>query len=261
MDFNDTENANQQPIVEEAPEAVEPLSVTDKFIGVLTEPAPTFENVAKAGPRTSDWLIPLIALIIIILAGTMLKFSNQAFLDDMRVKASEQIDKQVQSGRISQQDADQAKANMEQMGGGMQKIFSIIGIVIFTPIMILVLALIYWLIVRFIAKGKATYSLILSTLGLLLYFGVIDQILTIILMMVTGNYFANLSPAIFMKPDIASPVFKLMLNINPISIWSYYVMGIALHKVASISRTKGMLIAFVPWILYIIVGAFLNLGF
>ena len=58
---------------------VESLGVTDQFIGILSEPSETFENVRQAGPRTKDWLVPMIILVVIIMAGTVLKFSNPTF--------------------------------------------------------------------------------------------------------------------------------------------------------------------------------------
>jgi hypothetical protein len=261
MDSIGTEFENQQQFNDEpTPQPVEALSVTDKYIGVMTEPAPTFENVAQAGPRTSDWLVPFIALIVIILAGTMIKFSNETFLNDIREKGAKQIDEQVQKGKMTQEQADQAK---EQSGGvstGFIKAISAVSVVIGTPIVLMFFVFVYWLLIKFLAKGNATFAIILSVFGLVVYFGVLDQILSIILGAVTQNPYANFSPAIFMKPDTTSSVYKLMLALSPISIWSYYVMGIGFHKVAGISKAKGLAYSYVPWVVVTLLTVFLGIG-
>ncbi len=255
---------SQNPLLEEPQVIVEPMSVSDKFIGILSEPATVFDNVRQAGGRVTDWLIPLIGLLVIVMAGTMIKFGNPDFVNDMQKKADQQIQEQVQQGKMTQEQADAARqqmASMGESGAGVQKVFAAVGILIIMPIMIFIIVLIYWVLVRFLGKGNITYSLMLSVMGLTLYFGVIDQILAIILQYATGNYMANLSAGIFMKPDLTSTVYKILMNINPISIWSYYVLGIGFHRVAGISRGAGMGFAFIPWVLWVIVSAMFNLGF
>jgi len=239
---------------------VEPLSVTDKFIGILTEPTPTYENVRDTGPRTTDWLIPLIALVIVILAGTLLRFSNEAFLDKIRQQQIEAMQERVDSGAMTQQQADAAFEQLEKFGG-MQKIFASVGVVLGVPIVFFLIALVYWLIAKFLLKANMTYVLMLSVFGLTAYIGVIDQLISIILGYVTGNFFATLSPTLFMEPDMTSKVYKFMNNLNPITIWSYYVFSVGLHIVGKISKAKAFGLVFGLWILWVIISTLLNFSF
>ncbi|MBK6679606.1 MAG: hypothetical protein IPG53_06030 [Ignavibacteriales bacterium] len=46
----------------------EELSFTDKFLGVVTNPASIFGSITKFELKTTDWLLP----IVIMLAGAVL---------------------------------------------------------------------------------------------------------------------------------------------------------------------------------------------
>ncbi|MFZ1729811.1 MAG: YIP1 family protein [Bacteroidota bacterium] len=241
------------------PPPVEPLSISDKFIGILTEPSATYENVRAAGARTSDWLIPIAISAVILAVGMFLRFSNPEFVTMMMEKQAQSMTESVNSGKMTQEQADQATEQMESMKGFIKitgTVFPAIGVVI----MFFFFSLIYWLAVRFGMKGDVTYALVLSIAGLSAYISSIDQLVGLLLMFVTDNPFANLSPALFFDGDITSMSTRFLMLVNPITIWSYYVLGIGFEKVANISRTKAMIVAFGIWILFSLLGSLLGFG-
>lgn len=63
---------------------IAPLSLSDKFVGILTEPSTVFTNLRDAGPRKSDWFIPLLVFALILAAATVLTMTNATFSDQMR---------------------------------------------------------------------------------------------------------------------------------------------------------------------------------
>ncbi|MBE0642843.1 MAG: YIP1 family protein [Bacteroidetes bacterium] len=241
------------------PPPVEPLSITDKFIGILTEPSPTYENVRAAGARTSDWLVPVLITALILGVGMFLRFGNPTFMNTLAEKQTEELAKQVDSGRMTQEQADQQAQQFESMKGFI-KISGTIGAAIGFIVVFFVLALLYWLAVRFGLKGDATFALILSAAGLSTYLSGIDQLVSLLLTFVTDKPFANLSPALFFDADIASMSTRFLMMLNPIAIWSYYVLGVGFEKVANISRVKGLAAAFAIWILFSLLGALAGFG-
>ena len=54
----------------------EELSFTDKFTGVITSPAATFESIAKFELKTSDWLLPIVLMLAAAALFTILKFTD-----------------------------------------------------------------------------------------------------------------------------------------------------------------------------------------
>jgi hypothetical protein len=245
------------PVTEDAqPEA--PLSVSDKFIGVLSEPSPTFENIRRAGPRTSDWMVPLMVLTVIVMVGTFLKFSNETFKADMRQKAQEQMQQQVRDGKMTQEQADGAMDQIEKVAPFQQ--YLAVGGVLFTiPIVFFLMALIYWLLTKYAMKGTAAFAAVLSVYGLTAYIGAIDQVIAIILGYATGNPMATFSPALFMKADLGSRLYKFLMNMNPITIWSYFVFAIGLHKVAELSKARAYALVFGLWLLWIVALTFIHI--
>ncbi|PLX30896.1 MAG: hypothetical protein C0600_07200 [Ignavibacteria bacterium] len=233
----------------EAPPPVEPLSVTDKFIGILTEPAVTFENVRAAGQRTSDWIVPVIVVSLILGVGMFIRFSNPDMAAEMMQKQSEAVQAQVDSGDMTQEQADAASTQLESMKGVIG-IISAASAAIGYFFVFFFIALLYWLVVRFAMQGDASYGMILSVLGLSAWINAIDQLVSLLLTFITGSMFANLSPALFTDGDITAITPKLLMLLNPIAIWAVYVAGIGFEKTANISRTKAMIAAFGIWILF-----------
>ena len=240
-DTNETVGAEApEGMTSVAPPEVQALSLSDKFVGVLTEPAPTYENVRAAGPRTSDWLVPVFLTALILVVGMFIRFSNPEFMAQITEQQSKALQQRVDSGEMTAEQAEQA---IEQ-GAKFTKILGPIGAGIGYIVVFFILALLYWLVVRFVMRGDVNYSLILSAAGLAAFIGAIDQVVSLLLFLVTGKAFANLSPALFLGGDVSSMSHRVLMILNPIGIWSYYVLGIGFEKVAAISRTKAMIAAF-----------------
>ncbi|MCB2203424.1 YIP1 family protein [bacterium] len=235
----------------EAPPPVEPLSFSDKFIGVLTEPGATYENVRAAGPRTSDWVIPAIIMMIVIAAGTLARFANPDFLAQVQEAQYTALEERVESGEMSQEQYDQARQQMESMSGFYGPIGAVTGAIGWI-ILFFITALFYWLVTKFIMQGDIGYTAMLSVLGLVMFISILDQLISLLLLYLTGNPMAALNPLIFMDVNIADMGFgtKMLALLNPITIWATYVTGIGLEKVAMISRTKGMIAAFSLFIVF-----------
>ena len=255
-----TENSTPSDFMQAETIAVAPLSVTDKFIGIITEPAAVFDNIKQAGHRTSDWIIPLLVMTIIVAIGTYIKMSSPTMIEQMRQQTEERFDKMVAEGKMTPEQRDQGIEQMEKFGG-LTAVFSVVGVLIFVPVVVFFIASIYWSVIKFGFKSTVTYGLLLSAYGLPLYFGAIDQLLTTLISLVTKNMFTSISPAIFMKPDIQSSTFKLMSAINPFTIWAMYVTGIGFSKVADISKEKAFGLVFGLWIAWTLLSAFIKLPF
>jgi hypothetical protein len=234
---------------EEVVVPTEPLSLSDKFIGVLTEPSATFAHISTVGSRTSDWIIPLLVMAVVLGASMLVRFSNPETAAQMQQQQEVAIQKQVDSGKISQEEADKIIEQMEQFGG-MTKIFAPIGAALGYIAVFFILCLLYWLIVRFIMKGDTNFSFILSVVGLSAFISAIDQIVSILLMVVTGNAMANLSPALFLDIHEAGKTFYMLLVLAPISIWAQYVIGLGFAKAANMSTAKGLIASFIVWFLF-----------
>jgi hypothetical protein len=247
-----------QPATSPAAPVVEPLSVTDKFVGIFTEPSATYQNIRDAGTRNSDWLVPLFVFIVILIAGTLIRFSNPEFMERIKQQQIDAMQQRVESGSMTQEQADQAIDQMDKFAG-LQKILAPVGAAVGVFVVFFLIVLIYWLLTKFAFKANVTYALMLAVVGLSMYIGVIDQLVSVLLMYVTGNPLATFSPTIFMASDAESvkhASYRLLTNFNPISLWSYAVVSIGVHKVTGLSKGKAYGVVFGLWIVWVLVSSF-----
>ncbi|MBR9979232.1 MAG: YIP1 family protein [Bacteroidetes bacterium] len=236
------------------PQPDEAFSISDKLVGILTEPSLTFENVRAAGPRASDWIVPVILTAAILAIGMFLRFSNPEMMADLMQQQTKGISERVESGDITQEQADAAMQQMRDMSG-IIKVTGTLSAAVGFVIVFFFLALLYWVILRYLFKGDVTFGLVLSAAGLSTYISAIDQLLSLALSFITGETFASFSPALLFDSDMTSLQGRFLAMLGPITIWTYFVLGIGFEKVARISRMKGMITAFGMLILFTLVGS------
>jgi len=248
----EVKEAEAEELVPEVPR----MSITDKIIGVYTEPEPVFENVKEAGPRAGDWLLPIGLFMVVMIIMTLIRFSDPAFLSEIANKQAEALQEKVDSGDMTQEQADMALDQIEGMGGTIMMIGSAVGILFVMPIIFLAMAFIYWLFLKFAFKGSATFHLVFAAIGLVAYISILDPLISFILSYITGNVFATFSPTMFMEADLQSTLYRFMSALNPITIWATYVLGVGFSKIAEIPKTKALALTFGLWAVYVVVNGF-----
>ncbi len=252
---------NQDTIQSDQPtNEMEELSHTDKIVGVISEPSNLFSKLAFLNTKVTDWLLPLIALIIVAIAATFIYMSNPEIKLEMQQQQEkamqEQFDKMVESGQITREQADeQIDKTMEMMGGsGMMQVFSSIGILVFMLIWFFIFTTIAFLIAKFIFKGNGSYSQAMTAMGLPLYITVLQSIILIILGMLLGKMLTGLNPAALTGMDIKSLPGFLLSRLDVFSIWFYIVVGIAFAKMFKSDNVKKYVITSVGfWLVFMFI--------
>ncbi len=252
---------NQDTIQPEQPtNEIEELSHTDKIVGVISEPSSLFSKLVHLNTKVTDWLLPLIALIIVAIAATFIYMSNPEIKLEMQQQQEkamqEQFDKMVESGQMTREQADeQIDKTMEMMGGsGMMQIFSSIGILVVMIIWFFVFTTLAFLIAKFVLKGDGSYSQAMTAMGLPLYITVFQSIILIILGMLLGKMLTGLNPASLMGMDIKSLPGFLLSRLDVFSIWFYVVVDIAFAKMFKSDNVKKYVITSVGvWLVFMFI--------
>ena len=243
----DEQNNQDDPIEEQIED--EELSFTDKMVGVLTEPSETFSSIAKHNLKSIDWVIPILIASIIALVGFKFMMNNGAismsFDEKASVKIEEQIQKQIDSGKMTQEQADIGK----EMGLKWAKIGNYIAKFIMPWILLFVSALIYWLVSKFGFKDAATYKGTLVALGLSSYILIIQIIVTIILAYALGKFLNTPNLGEILGMDITKFPGILLSFVDVFMIWYTIVISIGMAKIFhSASTTKYYFLTFGLWI-------------
>jgi len=239
---------------------MEELSHTDKIVGVISEPSNLFSKLAFLNTKVTDWLLPLIALIIVAIAATFIYMSNPEIKLEMQKQQEkamrEQFDKMVESGQMTQEQADeQIDKTMEMMGGsGMMQVFSSIGILVIMIIWFFVFTTIAFLIAKFVLKGDGSYSQAMTAMGLPLYISVLQSILLIIVGMLLGKMLTGLNPASLSGMDLKTLPGFLLSRLDVFSIWFYIVLGIAFAKMFKSDNVKKYVFASIGvWLVFMFI--------
>ena len=239
---------------------MEEIAHTDKIVGVISEPATLFSKLVNLNTKVSDWLLPLVAMVIIALITTFLYMSNPEIRLEMqqqqRKAMQEQFDKLVESGQMTREQADE---RLNQMGGMMDNpmftyVFPSIGIVVMTLLWFFIFTTVAFLIAKFALKGTGTYGQAMTSMGLPLYISVLGAIVMIILSLVMGKMVTGVNPASLTGMDVKSFPGFLLSRFDVFSIWFYVVVGIAFAKMFKSDNVKKYVItSLVVWLIFMFI--------
>ncbi len=254
MDNNDTqETTSSQPAgAQQEPDMETELSHSDKFIGIFTEPSRTFDRIAKFPPKTVDWFLPVIIMLVLVIISQFLMMSNKEIYYQIQQKQIEKMEKSfnemVAKGQMTREQANQRLNEIEdRMGQGfspVQMILQSVGILIFGFIFFFIMAGIYFLFVKFVLKGDGPYASVLVASGLTAYIAMIQIVLAAILAFAMGRILGDTSVAAFLDSDRSTFVGFILAKLDIFSIWGYVVLSIGLAKMFK-SATTGKYYALV----------------
>jgi hypothetical protein len=239
-------------------EPAKPMSVSEKMAGIFASPGEVYEDV-RSTPRTNNnWVIPTIVLIVVAILCTLLVMNNPSLQHQLGAAQREAIDKLVQEGRITQEQADR---QAEMMSGGSP--LMLIGIVVSTPIItfaiLFLFAVVYWLVGKFAMKSSAPYMKVVEVVGLTFYIGAIGRLVTTAMMFVMDSLHASPSLALLVTDfSMQNKMHQALSAVNIFTIWSLVVTAIGLARLFQRDLPKVLVLVFALTIL--LTGALILLG-
>lgn len=245
MDPNETINTSEQ--TQETGE----LSHSDKMIGVFTEPSRMFSITSKFTARHKDWVIPILIFFIVVSLIRILAMTNEEVYFEAKKQGIERIEKMVESGTLTREQADQQIDAMDTyMRGPMSWIFTFIPTLLFGFIFIIIITGIYFLFIKFLLKGEGTFTGALVSMGLTSYISILQIVIAGILTMVMGKLMMDTSVASFIGSDKNTIAGWFLSKLDPISIWAYAILSIGFAKMnKSESTGKYYILVFAVWII------------
>ncbi|MCP5064487.1 MAG: hypothetical protein GY936_18775 [Ignavibacteriae bacterium] len=247
---------NNNEDLREKLQEVEEISVTDKMVGVLSEPSSLFERLSNLELKAMDWLIPVVLVIIIASVSQFVMMSNPEIKAQAVDKQIEVIEKQFQEavdkGNMTQDQADdQLEMIRDRMdeGGSSQMIWTVVGIVIITFLVFFVISGVFYLLVKFGLAGEGSYKTAMTAYGIPYYIIVLQIIVMIILAIAMNKMITDTSVGTFLDMDKDTLIGMLSHKLDIFSIWFYAVISISLAKMfKSEDTTKYYIMIFGVWI-------------
>jgi VIT1/CCC1 family predicted Fe2+/Mn2+ transporter len=258
-----TYRMEQTPLTQEPQSEAPPpptLSLAGRLLNVFATPGDVFQEIKTASVSPANWLVPAVILILVSWTAAWLIFSQEPIRHQLSEITDRAIQKQVESGRLSEQQAEQARAMGEKwagisskIGAGLVPVFS--GFV--TPFF---WGLILWLAGAKGLKGSFSYMKAVEVVGLANMVTVLDVIVKTLLIVGLGNLYAAPGLVLLVKDfDPQNPVHSLLALVNVMTFWLLAVRALGLARLSGASFVKAALWVFGIWAAY--TGFFIGLGF
>jgi hypothetical protein len=237
-------------------------SLGNIIMNVFSSPGEAFSGLAQSESKPSLWLVTLILSIVIASLFTFVMFTNESLKAQFMETQNQAIQKQVDAGKMTAEQADQSRRAMESMGG-MFIVIGIIGSVVVLAIAFFGAALVLWLVGKLALHSPAGYGKYLEMYGISTWIGILGGIVT--LLMVVGLNTMHATPsaalAVYGSFDPLNTTHKLLAALNVFSVWQATVIGIGMSKFANKSLGVGVGIALGLWIVWVLIQVFLlNFG-
>lgn len=237
-----------------APPQVKPMSFSEKLTNVFASPGELFEHVRLTPKTNSNWVVPWIIFAVVAIILGQLVMSNASLADQIGVMVKKGFDKQVQEGKMSQDQADRTFEQFAKPGSAMFTISQIGGAVLGPLIMIFVVGLVYWLLGKTAMKATSPYMKVVEVVGLTLFIGVLEQIVTTLLMFAMDSVTASPSLGIFVSNyDMENKFHHALAKVNIFTFWSLAVVSVGLSKLFQRDFPKVLVLVVALWILWSVV--------
>lgn len=235
-------------------------SVWSRLVNVLVTPGEVFDEICAAPPAISNWLVPALLLIVVGWLGSALVLNQpqvQQQLSDLRTQA---IQKRVDRGQLTQEQANQATAAAERYAGISQNISAAVAPVFGAFVVPFWWGLILWVVGAKILKGQFHYMKAVEVAGLANVVLIFQGIVKTLLIVITGNVFASASIGFLLWPhyDPTNPLHGLLAALDLFTFWVLAVRGIGLARLSRASAGVSWAWVFGIWL--VVTGGFVGAG-
>ena len=228
---------DEPPAVEQ--KKPEKSSLLDDFMDIFYAPSSVFARRANSG-----FWIPL--LIITALIGIVF-IANRDLMDPiMEAELARSMAKSASGRQLTPEQLETAR----KFSGT----FATVGAFVFTPVLLLCLGVIIWLVGKFFdSKQTLNAALVVATFSYVprVVEGVVNRVQGLIVdpASLDSRYSLSLGIGRFLSPDSTSPLLLGFLGrIDVFTIWVTVLIAIGLAVTGKMSRTRAALAAAVVWL-------------
>ncbi len=239
---------------------VAPMSFTERLTNIFAAPSELFDNVRNTASTPSNWVVPLIIFILIAFGMSQLTLRNPSLASQLKDQISQQSEKrlqeQIQNGKMTAEQADQAREQMEKFTDPSSPWMTITtagSLVIIVPIGLFFVCLVYWLLGKTVMKVNAPYMKVVEVVGLTFFIGCLESIVTTIMAIGFDKLHAGPNLALFVLDSFSvdNKIHLLLAKINLFTFWDLGVVSIGLSRLFMKDLTKVLVLVFALWILWV----------
>jgi len=239
-----------------------PPSLGNRILNVFASPSEAFDGISGLPSKTSLWLAPFLIGIVMAVLFSVLLAGNDALRGQITDIQAKELQKAVDDGRITQQQADSQLEAMSQAGPVVFAVFGAVGYVVMMAVGFFGGSLVLWLAGKYALKSAEGYSTYLAAYGVSYWIGILGALITMLLMNAMGSLYASPGAGLLVLSefDRGNMTHRILARLDVFAVWQTSVIGIGLSKITNKSIGMGLGTAFVLWILWVAVTVLLNIG-
>jgi VIT1/CCC1 family predicted Fe2+/Mn2+ transporter len=238
---------DQQPSEQTGPTAPQ-SSLMGRLANVYAAPGEVFEQVACSPFSAANWVAPALIFILAGWLGAWLIFSQDSIKQQLRDIAEQAIQRQVDKGRIGQQQADAARQAAEKFGNIGATVGAAVAPVFTGFVSPFLWGLVVWLVGTKVLKGAFPYMKAVEVAGLANMITVLGSIVHTLLILMMGNMFASPSLMLLVKDfDPQNTSHSVLAAINIMTFWALAVKAVGLSQLSGASFGKAAAWVFGIW--------------
>jgi hypothetical protein len=221
-----------------------------KLFNVVAAPGEVFAELGAAPARVVNWLAPVMILAVAGVIASCIMFAQPAIRQGIRDQQAKALDQQVQQGKMTQAQEDQALQIMDRfMGPMMLTVFGSVGSVLNSFISVFWWALVLWLLGRWFLKARFNYMKAVEIAGLASVIIVLGMVISTLLAVILGRLYVGPSLALLVNDfDAKNRIHLLLGAANLVYFWHTAVLGLGLAKLSGLSTAKSITVVFTYWI-------------
>lgn len=206
-----------------------------RLTGVFVTPGEVFDSVIAAPVAHSNWLLPALLFIVVSWCGAVLLFAHPGLKHQLQEIQEQAIQKQVESGKLTQQQADQIIQVTSKYAGVGAIIGGFAG-----PVIVGFASPFFWGLLLWLAgllfQRPFPYWKGVEAVGLSNTIAVLEAAAHWLLVAAMGNLFVSLSPALLFKGlEPTSFGYSALGAFSVIGLWCLGVRAVGLARLTGIS--------------------------
>lgn len=211
----------------------------NRLVNIFTNPVKAMESINRV--PTWFWALALIVLVSLVVAMVVMPFAMQMQIDIIR-----------NNPNIPPEQAQMIEQQMSQ-GGAIQYVGAIFGIIIGLPLVIIIIAAIFYFVGSVLLGGDSTFKKNFSIWIWASCISSLGAIIKLPVMYIKKTAMVTFSPALFLSGDnIGKPIYTLFSNFDFFVIWQLAVFATGYSIIYKFSRAKAFITVGILWAIWIV---------
>ena len=237
------------PELQPAGSCLPATSLAGRLLNIFAAPGDVFDEIKTAPPRVSNWLVPTLLSAVIGALSVIIMFSQPAIIQQIHEQQAKVFDDQVNAGKMTRAQADQAEATVEKFGGPtLMKISGSIGSVVASFVRVFWWTFVLWLLGLMFLKAKLDYLKTVEVAGLATMITILGTLVALLLTVILGKI-TTPSPALFVAHfDPKNVLHVALAAVNLFALWMIGVMAVGLSRLSGARFLKVLLLTAGSWL-------------